>query len=151
SSMVGALVLGGPAERPETLSEAATIVSIVCAPAVKAHIEDLSAIEQSGNRLPEIVGSSPSIRGVRSEIVRLAPAPFAVLIEGESGTGKELVARALHRLSPRRERRFVAVNCAALSDDLVETELFGHARGAFTGAMTTRTGLFEDAHGGTLF
>lgn len=88
---------------------------------------------------------------VRDEIVKAAGVPFPVLVEGESGTGKELVARAIHRLSARRDRRFCAVNCAALSDDLVEAELFGHARGAFTGAVAPRSGLFEEAHAGTLF
>ena len=86
---------------------------------------------------------------LRESIGRAAATPFPVLIEGESGTGKELVARALHRLSPRRDRRFCAINCAALTDDLMESELFGHARGAFTGAIGPRTGLFEEAHNGT--
>ena len=151
TTRVGAVIVHGPAARSETLREAVSIVAIVCAPLVKARIDELAAVDEGDARVPELAGSSPSIRAVRSEIVRLAPAPFAVLIEGESGTGKELVARALHRLSPRRERRFVAVNCAALSDELVEAELFGHSRGAFTGAVASRTGLFEDAHGGTLF
>jgi transcriptional regulator with PAS, ATPase and Fis domain len=88
---------------------------------------------------------------VRRAGARAAGAPFSVLIEGESGSGKELVARALHHLSPRRERRFCDVNCAALPDDLLESELFGHVRGAFTGAVADRPGLVEDADGGTLF
>ena len=88
---------------------------------------------------------------VRRAVTRAASAPFAVLIEGESGVGKELVARAIHCLSPRRERRFCDLNCAALPDELLESELFGHARGAFTGAITERAGLVEDADGGTLF
>ncbi|MBW8868202.1 MAG: sigma 54-interacting transcriptional regulator, partial [Acidobacteria bacterium] len=99
----------------------------------------------------EILGASPSIRGVRATIARVALAPFSVVIEGESGTGKELVARALHRHSARRDRTFAALNCAALTDELVEAELFGHARGAFTHAVNARVGLFEEAHRGTLF
>ena len=101
--------------------------------------------------IPELVGSSQAIDEVRRAVTRAAAAPFAVLIEGESGVGKELVARAIHCLSPRRERRFCDVNCAALPDELLESELFGHARGAFTGAITERAGLVEDADGGTLF
>ena len=92
-----------------------------------------------------------SLAEVRRAIERAAAAPFAVLIEGESGSGKELVARALHRRSPRRDRPFCTLNCAALPDDLVEAELFGHARGAFTGAVAERPGVFEEAHTGTLF
>src|SRR5919205_128592 len=87
----------------------------------------------------------------RRRTARAAAAPFAVLIEGESGVGKELVARAVHHLSPRRERRFCDLNCAALPDELLESELFGHARGAFSGAVADRPGLFEEADGGTLF
>ena len=98
---------------------------------------------------PMILGHSPA--SVREAVHRASRAPFNVLIEGESGVGKELVARAIHRLSPRHTRRFCAVNCAALTDELVEAELFGHARGAFTGALTERAGLFEEADGGTLF
>ena len=88
---------------------------------------------------------------LRDAIHRAARAPFPVLVEGESGSGKELVARAIHKLSPRHTRRFCAINCAALGDDLIEAELFGHARGAFTGATSERAGLFEEADGGTLF
>jgi transcriptional regulator with AAA-type ATPase domain len=101
--------------------------------------------------LPEIVGPSTALDDLRRSIARAAGAPFAVLIEGESGVGKELVARAIHRLSTREARRFCDLNCAALPDDLVEAELFGHARGAFTGAPGDRPGLFEEASGGTLF
>ena len=88
----------------------------------------------------EILGDSAPARSMRESIARAARAPFPVLIEGESGSGKELVARAIHRLGPRRDRRFCAINCAALSDDLLEAELFGHARGAFTGAVSERAG-----------
>ncbi|WP_431859126.1 sigma-54-dependent transcriptional regulator [Azospirillum sp.] len=99
----------------------------------------------------EIVGRSPAILRLQALIERVAPSPSTVLIEGESGVGKELVARALHTRSQRAERPFVALNCAAVSADLVEAELFGHLRGAFTGAKEARKGLFYYAHGGTLF
>jgi DNA-binding NtrC family response regulator len=100
---------------------------------------------------PDLLGITSAMSDLRRAVERAAPAPFAVLIEGESGSGKELVARAIHRGSPRRDRTFCTLNCAALPDDLVEAELFGHARGAFTGAVADRAGVFEEAHGGTLF
>jgi transcriptional regulator with PAS, ATPase and Fis domain len=103
------------------------------------------------NPIPELVGASAAMVTVREAILRAAASPFPVVIEGESGSGKELAARAIHARGPRGARAFSAINCAALVDDLVEAELFGHARGAFTGANTDRTGLFEDANGGTLF
>jgi DNA-binding NtrC family response regulator len=110
--------------------------------------------ERSRNSPPSgdgIVGRSAAVARLRELVTRAAAAPFPVLVEGESGAGKELVARAIHRESPRRVRASVAVNCAAISDDLFEAEVFGHARGAFTGAHIERAGLFEQADGGTLF
>jgi len=98
----------------------------------------------------DLIGDSPAAASLREAVQRAARAPFPVLIEGESGSGKELVARAVHRLGPRRDRRFCAINCAAITDELVEAELFGHSRGAFTGAATERAGLFEEADGGSL-
>jgi DNA-binding NtrC family response regulator len=99
----------------------------------------------------EIVGASPAIAQVRTLISKVAASPTTVLLEGETGTGKELVARAIHDSSPRRGELFAAVNCAALSEGVLESELFGHKRGAFTGADSDRKGLFEVASGGTLF
>jgi DNA-binding NtrC family response regulator len=104
-----------------------------------------------GTGLAEILGISRAIADVREAVERAAAAPFPVLVEGESGSGKELIARALHRRSIRRDRSFCALNCAALPDDLVDAELFGHSRGAFTGAVSDRQGVFEEAHLGTLF
>ncbi len=98
----------------------------------------------------EIIGTAPAMQEVLRLLRQVAPTSATVLIQGESGTGKELVARALHRLSPRRDRPFVAVNCAALPETLLESELFGHEKGAFTGAVGRRRGRFELADGGTL-
>ena len=99
----------------------------------------------------ELLGGSPAMVELRRAVLQAAAAPFPVLVEGESGTGKELVARSVHACGPRRALPLAAINCAAFSDELLETELFGHARGAFTGAVATRRGLFEEASGGTLF
>jgi DNA-binding NtrC family response regulator len=98
-----------------------------------------------------IMGESPAIQEVLVKIEQMAPVTSTVLIEGESGTGKELVARAIHDLSPRRGKAFIAVNCAALPETLLESELFGHEKGAFTGAAERRLGRFELADGGTIF
>jgi two-component system response regulator HydG len=98
-----------------------------------------------------IVGRSQSIRDILGRVAKIAPTDAVVLITGESGTGKELIARAVHANSKRADRPFVTVNCAAITETLLESELFGHARGAFTGAVNARKGLFEEADGGTFF
>ncbi len=98
-----------------------------------------------------IVGESPEIKKILELLPRIAAATSNVLITGESGTGKELIAKAIHRESPRNDRPFVTVNCGSVPETLMESELFGHKKGSFTGATATRSGLFEAAHGGTLF
>src|SRR3954463_15848575 len=102
-------------------------------------------------RFPKILGEHPSMQAAARELQRIAPSDSTVLLLGESGTGKELFARAIHQLSPRSSKPMVAVNCAAIPENLIENELFGHERGAFTGADSRRPGKFELAHGGTVF
>jgi len=106
---------------------------------------------QSQYRFGQLIGKSRSMQAVFDTVEKVAPSGATVLIEGESGTGKELVAKAIHFNSPRRDKPFVAVSCSALAETLLESELFGHEKGAFTGAVATRKGRFELAHGGTLF
>ncbi len=99
----------------------------------------------------DLIGSSPKFRALLAEVARVAPVNSAVLIQGETGTGKEVIARAIHEASPRRDQRFVALNCAAIPSALMESELFGHERGAFTGAWARTKGRFQMADAGTLF
>ncbi|MGF1759041.1 nitrogen regulation protein NR(I) [Photobacterium sagamiensis] len=107
--------------------------------------------EQTVKAVPEIIGEAPAMQEVFRAIGRLSRSSISVLINGESGTGKELVAHALHRHSPRSKKAFIALNMAAIPKDLIESELFGHEKGAFTGANSVRQGRFEQANGGTLF
>ncbi len=119
--------------------------------------EDIAAVGRTAierrrlQRLTGIVGETDAIREALERVVQIAPVASTVLVTGESGTGKELVARGIHALSPRRHKPFIAVNVAALSETLLESELFGHEKGAFTGAIDARRGLFELADGGTIF
>ncbi|MBE3096727.1 MAG: sigma-54-dependent Fis family transcriptional regulator, partial [Planctomycetes bacterium] len=120
------------------------------APGVRAALDRRACPVAVMTAEPDLLGSAASMTALRAAIARAAAAPFPVLIEGESGSGKELVARAIHRTGPRRDRKYCALNCAALTDELLEAELFGHTRGAFTGAVADRPGLFEEADGGTM-
>ena len=108
-------------------------------------------LERTNKNIPEIVAESPQMKEVLRLVRRVAPSDTSVLITGESGTGKELIAQAIHRLSPRADKTFIDLNCAALQDSLLESELFGHEAGAFSGARARKLGLFELADGGTLF
>jgi transcriptional regulator with AAA-type ATPase domain len=151
--VIGAMTLRWNIDGPENEERALAFgaaAAAVCAPLVYVLIER-QGVPVSQDARFDLVGVSPAIEEVRKAIARAANAPFTVLLEGESGSGKELVARAIHRAGCRRERRFSALNCAAMPEDLVDTELFGHAKGAFTGAAMERLGLFESADGGTVF
>jgi formate hydrogenlyase transcriptional activator len=119
----------------------------------RVHSENLALREEvdRSSMFEEIVGASPPLRTVLSQVSKVAPTDSTVLITGETGTGKELVARAIHKRSPRSARAFVAVNCAAIPSSLIASELFGHEKGAFTGALQRRQGRFELADGGTIF
>jgi DNA-binding NtrC family response regulator len=112
------------------------------------HNDSQAALDEP---IPEIVGSSAAMREVYQRTRLVAPSRASVLLIGETGTGKELIARAIHRLSPRADGPYIRVNCGALSESLLESELFGHIKGAFTGAIDNKTGRFEAAHGGTIF
>ena len=135
---------------PGRASSMVRIASLALAAHVRC-VVDQSIMPAAKSSSDDLLGESLPACGLRDAIARAARAPFPVLIQGESGSGKELVARTVHRMGPRRDRRFCALNCAALTDELIEAELFGHARGAFTGAVGERAGLFEEADGGTLF
>jgi len=113
--------------------------------------EENERLKRSVDAPFEIVGKTPVMRALMEKIEKVAATPARVLITGENGTGKELVARALHRLSPRASKPFVEVNCAAIPSELIESELFGHMKGSFTGAVSDRAGKFEQANKGTLF
>jgi two-component system nitrogen regulation response regulator GlnG len=135
--------------KPFDVDDAVDLVRRACAQAQRQKQErEPPAAPQ---KTPEIIGEAPSMQEVFRAIARLARSHITVLINGESGTGKELVARALHRHSPRSDKPFIALNMAAIPRDLLESELFGHERGAFTGAQSRRAGRFEQADGGTLF
>ncbi|HUR35158.1 MAG TPA: sigma-54 dependent transcriptional regulator, partial [Vicinamibacterales bacterium] len=149
---VGVLAISWPPAANWNHADVAVLLptgATAAGPALSSLVARRAADRQ--NRLSDLLGVSRAIAAVRAAVERAAGAPFPVLIEGESGSGKELVARSLQRLGARRDRPFCSLNCAALPDDLIESELFGHARGAFTGAVGERRGVFEDAHTGTLF
>jgi DNA-binding NtrC family response regulator len=156
---VAALLRGRSAAEPESVPVMAENGPATCGPATcgpeQAPIFDEERVEPWQRELtmplPEMVGESPSMLELARLIRLVAPRSSTVLIEGETGTGKELVARAVHQLSPRASKPFVVLNCAAIPEFLLEAELFGHMRGAFTGAVQSRTGMIESAHGGTLF
>jgi len=109
------------------------------------------SLPKEETKIDQVVGVSPAMQEVFRQVHQVAPAKITVLLRGESGTGKEVIARAIHSLSPRKREAFVSVNCAALTESLLESELFGHEKGSFTGAQGLRKGRFELAHGGTLF
>lgn len=135
--------------KPFDVDEAVDRVQRACAQARNLRLErEPSPMPEA---TPEIIGAAPTMQEVFRAIARLARSHITVLINGESGTGKELVAKALHRHSPRAAQPFIALNMAAIPRDLLESELFGHERGAFTGAQARRAGRFEQADGGTLF
>jgi transcriptional regulator with GAF, ATPase, and Fis domain len=150
-------VLGRDAQRLTAHLETLTAVASLASIGFEAN-QEVETLRAENALLQEqiavntgIVGNSPPVRRLLELVARVAPRDTTVLITGESGTGKELIARALHQKSPRHERPFVAVNCAALGEHLFESELFGHEKGAFTGAISMKRGRFEMAQGGTIF
>ncbi|KPL93099.1 MULTISPECIES: nitrogen regulation protein NR(I) [Vibrio] len=136
--------------KPFDIDETLTLVERAIAHSQEQKREQASEVAEETNA-PEIIGEAPAMQEVFRAIGRLSRSSISVLINGESGTGKELVAHALHRHSPRAKKPFIALNMAAIPKDLIESELFGHEKGAFTGANSVRQGRFEQANGGTLF
>ncbi len=136
--------------KPFDINEVVDVVQRACAQSRQISSKQ-NTTEQATEDTPEIIGGAPAMQEVFRAIGRLARSNITVLINGESGTGKELVAKALHRHSPRSNNAFIALNMAAIPKDLMESELFGHEKGSFTGAYTKRAGRFEQANGGTLF
>ncbi len=150
SDAVKATRLGAVNFLEKPLTPEGVLLAIAGAIELRMARRERTALRVDLGLVGELVGESPAMRELRAMIARVAPSDARVLITGESGTGKELVAAAIHAQSPRRERPFVRVNCAAIPRDLVESEMFGHERGAFTGATDRRLGRFELAHTGTL-
>lgn len=138
-----------------TLMGQAMLLNQTVAAAYDSVQEDVRRAQKSlprtDHQIDQVVGVSPPMQEVFRQVHQVAPAKTTVLLRGESGTGKEVIARAIHNLSPRKREAFVSVNCAALTESLLESELFGHEKGSFTGAQGLRKGRFELAHGGTLF
>ena len=138
--------------KPYSLAEARMLVARALEKRrLRQQVAQMRAQLEASGSVPEMVGVSPAMCGLRQALMRLAPTDVAVLLQGETGTGKELAARTMHAQSQRARRRFLAVNCGALSPELLESELFGHEQGAFSGAVRRKEGLFEAASGGTLF
>ncbi|MGH7620144.1 MAG: sigma-54-dependent transcriptional regulator, partial [Gemmatimonadaceae bacterium] len=151
SDAVKATKLGAYNFLEKPLSPEGVLMALASAMELRQARREARALRADLGLSGEMIGDSPSMMQVRAMIARVAPTDARVLITGESGTGKELVAAAIHAASGRRDRPFVRVNCAAIPRDLVESEMFGHERGAFTGATDRRIGRFELAHRGTLF
>src|SRR4051812_34178105 len=151
SDAVKATKLGAFNFLEKPLSPEGVLLALASALELRRVRREARALREDLGLAGEMIGRSPAMERVREMIARVAPTDARVLVTGESGTGKELVASAIHFGSPRRDRPFVRVNCAAIPRDLVESEMFGHEKGAFTGATDRRIGRFELAHTGTLF
>jgi two-component system, NtrC family, nitrogen regulation response regulator NtrX len=148
---VAAIKLGAADFFEKPLARERVLVSVRNVLERAALRQRLSGLEAEASKRYEMIGAAPIMRKLFGEIDKVAPTKASVLITGESGTGKELISRAIHMLSPRKDAPFIKVNCAAIPRELIESELFGHEKGSFTGAQGRKRGYFEQAHGGTLF